>query len=168
MKKFILSIIILIFLTGCGIFNLNGWILPDDDEFIALIEQLNEPIKISEYMVNNFKYKVYDFIALSPYELFLYKEGDCDIFAKFGVFIADYHNYETFIIQIFDNSFYSHYVAVYDENIWLSITDNQYYYFGFDNFREIVEDVCYRKFKIWTKYRKLIPYAFYLMEELVF
>jgi len=27
-----------------------------------------------------------------------------------------------------------------------------YYYFGYDDFMDIVKDVCYRKNKIWIKY----------------
>ena len=152
MKKIILSILVLILLTGCGIFDLNGFITPDDEEFITLVKELDTPQKISDYMIENFDYKAYDFTTLSPYELFLYKKGDCDIFAIFGQYIAYCHSYKTFTIHIFDSSFYSHYVAVYDEDIYYSITDNQYYYFGFENFKEIVEDVCRRRFKVWTKY----------------
>jgi len=156
MKKVILLFIIgaiLILLTGCGIFNLNGWVCPDDGECLAVIKELDTPQKIGDYMLENFTYEAYDFTALSPYELFLYKKGDCDIFAKFGVFIADYHGYETFTIHIFDGSFYSHYVAVYNEDIWYSITNGRYYDFGFDDFREIVEDVCYIADRDWTKYK---------------
>lgn len=145
-------ILLLIFLVGCGIYDLNFFTVPDDLEFLAVVEKLDTPEKISDYMVNNFEYEVYDFTAQSPYELFLSQRGDCDEFAKFGVFIADYHGYETFTIRIFDGSFYNHLVTVYNEDIWYSITDNQYYYFGFDTFREIVEDVCYRRLKVWTKY----------------
>jgi len=147
MKKIILLILILILLTGCGIFNLNGWILPDDGEFLAVIEELDTPQKIGNYMLENFTYKVHDFTAQSPYELFLSKKGDCDEFAKFGVFIADYHEYEI------DNSLYSHMVAVYNEDIWYSITNSRYYYFGFDDFKEIVEYVCYISNRDWTKFK---------------
>jgi len=136
-----------------GFCLLNGWILPDDGEFLACIEKLSTPQKIGNYMLENFTYQAYDFTALSPYELFLYKKGDCDIFAKFGVFIADYHGYETFTIHIFDNSLYSHMVAVYNEDIYYSITNDRYYNFGFDDFREIVEYVCYISNRDWRKYK---------------
>ena len=152
MKRIILAILMLMLLTGCGVFNLDGWITPADDEFIACIEELNTPQKIGDYMIKNFTYKAHDFTAQSPYELFLYEKGDCDEFAKFGILIADYHNYETYQIKIFDNTLYTHYVAVYDEDIWLSITDNQYYSFGYDSFEEIVNHVCNRRNKEWTKY----------------
>jgi len=152
MKKVILLILILILLTGCGIFNLNGWILPDDGEFLACIEKLDTPQKIGNYMLENFTYKAHNFYAPSPYKLWLTKNGDCNDFSTFGVFIADYHGYETFTIHIFDNSLYSHMVAVYNEDIWYSITNGRYYYFGFDDFREIVEYVCYIANRKWKKY----------------
>ena len=153
MRKLLILIILISLTAGCGIFNLNGWIVPDDGEFLAIVKELNTPHKISNYMLANFTYEIHDFTALSPYELFLYKKGDCDIFAIFGIYIANYHCYETFIIHIFDVSFYSHYVAVYNENIYYSITNSRHYYFGFDNFREIVEYVCYITDRDWTKYK---------------
>ena len=154
MKKtfFIIGILSVLFLSGCGVFDLNGWITPDNDDFIACIEELDTPQKIGDYMIKNFEYKAHDFTAQSPYELFLSKKGDCDEFAKFGVFIADYHDYATFTIQIFDGGFYSHYVAVYDEDIWYSITDGRYYSFGYDSFEEIVDYVCDIRNKVWTKF----------------
>lgn len=145
MKKIILISMILIFLTGCGV-------MPDNDEFIACISKLHTPQDIGNYMLENFTYKIHDFYTLSPYELWETKEGDCDDFSAFGVFVADSHGYETWQIQIFDNSFYSHLVAVYNEDIWYSITDGRYYHFGFDDFREIVDYVCGIRNKVWTKY----------------
>lgn len=147
MKKIILLFIILIFLTaGCGT-------TPDDyGEFIACVEELDTPQKIGSYMLENFEYKIHDFWTLDPYELWQIKKGDCDDFSAFGVFAADYHGYETYQIKIWDNTFYQHFVAVYNEDIWLSITDDQNYYFGFDDFREIVDYVCDIRDKVWTKY----------------
>jgi len=158
MKKLILLSMILIFLIGCGV-------TPDNDEFIACIKELNTPEEIGNYMLENFEYEIHDFYTLSPYELWKTKKGDCDDFSAFGVFVADYHGYETYQIKIFDNSFYNHYIAVYDEDIWLSITDNSYYYFGFDTFREIVDYVCDIRLRTWTRY---IVYDFWddIVEEI--
>ena len=51
MKKIILIIIVLILLTGCNeIYNLSNFILPDDAEFLALVEELDTPYKIGQYM----------------------------------------------------------------------------------------------------------------------
>jgi len=145
MKKIVLLAVILIFLTGCGV-------IPDNSEFIACISELDTPEKIGDYMLENFTYEIHDFYTLSPYELWETKKGDCDDFSAFGVFVADYHGYETWQIKIYDNTWYKHYVAVYNEDIWYSITDNSYYYFGFDDFREIVDYVCDIRDKNWTKY----------------
>jgi len=148
----ILSLILTILLSSCGIFDLDGWITPNDAEFRALIKELNTPEKIGKYMLENFTYKPYNWISLTPYELYIRKKGDCNDFSNFGVFIADYHDYITYQIKIFDNTLYTHYVAVYNENIWYSITDGRYYYFGFDSFKEIVEYVCNIRLKTWSKY----------------
>jgi len=148
----ILLIILLITISGCGLFNLDGWVIPDDTEFLALIQELDTPQKIGEYMKENFTYEIHDYYAPDPYTLYLIKKGDCNDFSTFGTFIAEYHGYETFQIKIFDNTLYQHYVAVYDEDIWYSITDCQNYYFGFDNFKEIVEYVCHIRLKTWTEY----------------
>lgn len=152
MKKVILLILVLILLPGCGIFDLNGWVHPDEEEFLNVVKELNTPQKIGDYMVENFTYEIHDFYAPDPYTLWKIQKGDCNDFSTFGIFIADYHNYETYQIEIFDNTLFQHYIAVYNEDIWYSITDCQNYYFGFDNFKEIVEYVCDIRLKIWTKY----------------
>jgi len=153
MKKIILLFIIIIFLTvGCVRFNPDDYIIPDDGGFIAVINSLYTPYDIGNYMEENFTYEIHDFTAQTPYELYLSKKGDCDEFSAFGVFVANHHGYETYQIEIFDNTFYQHYIAVYNEDIWLSITDNRYYYFGFSDFEEAVDYVCFIRNKIWTKY----------------
>lgn len=152
MKKVILLIIILIFLTGCGIFDLNNFIISDYTEFMNIVESLDTPQKIGNYMEDNFTYEVHDFYVPDPYILWKTKKGNCIDFGTFGIFIANYHGYETFQITIFDDTLYQHFVAVYNENIWYSITDNQYYSFGYDSFEEITEYVCDIRNKIWTKY----------------
>ena len=153
MKKIILSIIILIFLTvGCVRFAPGDYVIPDDQEFIAVISTLYTPENIGNYMLENFTYEIHDFTAQTPYELYLSKKGDCDEFAAFGVFAANYHNIETWQMEIFDNTIFSHYVAVYNEDIWLSITDNRNYFFGFDDFKEIAEYVCQIRNKDWKSY----------------
>jgi len=128
----------MLFLSGCGICNLNNFVLPDDVEFLALIQELDTPEKIGDYMLNNFTYKFHNFYAPDPYILWQTKEGDCNDFATFGMFIANHHNHETYLIKIFNETSLRHYIAVYVENNGFSITDNQYYYFGFSNFKEIV------------------------------
>ena len=137
-KLFLLSILFIFLLSGCDIYNLNYFTLPDDAEFLALVQELDTPQKICDYMSDNFTYKLHTFYALDPYILWQNKEGDCNDFATFGIFIADYHNYETYLIKVFNETSLRHYIAVYKEYDYYSITDNQYYFLGFNNFKEIV------------------------------
>lgn len=145
-------IIILLLTVGCARFNPDEYVVPDDGGFIAVIDSLYNPQEIGNYMLANFTYEVHDFTVQTPYELYISKKGDCDEFSGFGVFVANRHDFETWQIKIYDNTWYKHYVAVYDEGIWYSITDCRDYYFGFDDFREIVDYVCDIRSKIWTKY----------------
>ena len=164
-KLLILLMIFTLLLSGCARFNPGDYVVPDDGGFIAVIDSLYTPYDISDYMLENFTYEAHDFIVQTPYELYLYKKGDCDDFSAFGIFIANYHGYETYQIEVFDNTFYQHYIAVYNEDIWLSITDNQNYYFGFSNFEEAVDYVCYIRNKIWTKYI-VYDYAMNIVETM--
>lgn len=152
MKKalLIIGILSVIFLTGCsGIFNLNGFIVPEPGkaEFMTIVEKLDTPQKISDYMLENFTYQKHTFYAPSPYQLWLTKNGDCNDMSTFGVFMADYHGYETYQIQIFyKGTLWRHCIAVYVEEGGMSFTDNWYYFNNwgdwFETFKEIVEFDC--------------------------
>lgn len=144
----IVSILSIIFLIGCGSFNLDGWIWPDDDEFIVCIEGLNTPRKISIYMLKNFTYEVHTISSPSPYILWKTGIGDCSDMATFGIFASNWHGGETYYIIIFYiNDPVKHMIAVYVEDEGLSFSDNQTHSFYlketyFDTFREIVEFDC--------------------------
>lgn len=160
MKKalLIISILSIIFLAGCGTFDLDGWVCPDDIDFIATIDKLKTPQDISTYMVENFTYEIHDFYAPDPYTLWKTKKGDCNDFATFGIFIADYHGYETYLIKIFyKGAFEKHVIAVYVEGDGLSFTDNRLYFnndgFYFNLFKEVVDwDSDNITFLDWRKY----------------
>jgi len=165
-KKIALLIIALILLSGCGIYNLSNFVLPDDLEFLAVVESLNTPEKISEYMQENFEYKYQPLKALSPYQLWKSKYGDCNDMACFGHWVANYHGIETYQIEIkLKNSFETHWLAVYVEGDYYSFTDNQIYFYGYKTFREIVEkscndNICYE----WTSY-KVFDYGMKVIES---
>ena len=139
MKKLIVILLIIsMFLTGCGIFDLNKWTVPQDTEFIELVNTLNTPEKICNYMQDNFTYQYHSLYAPSPYKLWLTKNGDCNDFATFGIFIANYHGYETYTIKVYyKNTFKTHLLGVYVEDM-LSFSENWIYRHGYDNFRDIV------------------------------
>jgi len=154
MKKLLILLILSIFLlSGCGIYNLNNFVVPDDTEFLKVIQELDTPEKICQYMVNNFTYQKHSFYAPSPYQLWLTKNGDCNDFATFAQFVANFHDYETYQIKIFyKNTTYKHMLAVYKENKY-SFSDNWLYFPPtYNNFLEIVEYDCYLRDKTWTKY----------------
>lgn len=143
MKKLILivSIVALIFLTGCGIFSLDSWVCPDDSEFLALIEELDTPQKTCQYIEDNFKYE-FNRGLLTPYELYTIEKGNCDDFSGFGRYIANYHGYETYWIWIFfTTGNTSHVIAIYVEDEKYNYSTNgKYYPIQEDNFRDCVID----------------------------
>ena len=158
MKKTLLLLYIaflILFLSGCGIFNLDGWITPSDDDFIACIEKLDTPQKIGDYMIENFTYQHHSIYAPDPYQLWLTKNGDCNDMSTFAIWVTNYHGYETYQIEIFYRGMQiTHWVGVYDEGIpGYSITNNQYYDCWFDNFKDIVDYSSYLIGKTWTKYK---------------
>jgi len=138
----ILVVFILVILTGCGTFNLSGFIMPDDSEFLSMVEDLDTPEKICGYMEENFTYKYHGFYAPDPYTLWKLKEGDCNDFATFAVFIADWHGYETYQIQIFfKNNLMYHYLGVFVEDEKYNYSNNKAYHpIGVNTFEEIVSD----------------------------
>jgi len=165
-KLLILLIVFTLFLSGCGVYNLSGFTLPDDAEFLALIEELDTPEKIGNYMLENFTYKFHNFYAPDPYILWQTKEGDCNDMSTFGIFTANWHGIETYQIEIFlYETTLKHWIAVYVENNGFSITDNQDYFSGypliidnqlcfpnFNSFEQILKFDSLRKNNIWSKY----------------
>ena len=137
--KTLVLILLLIALTGCGI--LNGFVMPDDPEFLAVVESLDTPAKICEYMKENFEYE-YHMLGTDPYTLWKTRKGDCSDLAKFAGFIANYHGYETYKINIyFKNALVGHALAVYKENGKYTYSSNKNYHpIGVDTFKEIVSD----------------------------
>lgn len=158
MKKIIFFIIILISLTGCSPYNLNYFTLPDDAGFLTLIKELNTPEKACLYMVDNFTYEEHILKVLSPYELYIIKKGDCDDFAKFPQFFANYYNYETYLVRIYYSNYpYKHYIMIYEENGLYNFSDNQYYFsVNYDNIPDIVrlDNQWHYDYygHIWSKY----------------
>ena len=149
MKKVILSIIILIFLTGCGgLYNLSNFILPNDSEFLALIQELDTPEKICQYMLDNFGVEEHPYKTLTPYQLYKNKAGDCSDFSLFAVFVANYHGYETYQILII---FYPHVfgytightIGIFKEGDCYSTSEGRFYIGGpgrcKETFREVVD-----------------------------
>ena len=89
MKRLLILLILLIALTtGCGIYNLSYFTVPDDIEFIQVFESLRTPQEISDHMMNNFTYELHGLYAPDPYTLWKTGQGDCnDMSTNTGKFI---------------------------------------------------------------------------------
>jgi len=159
MKKIILLSIILIFLTGCGgIYNQGNFVLPNDIEFLNLIEELNTPEKTCKYMEDNFEYEN-NLVTLTPYQLLLIKKGNCDDFSNFATFFPNYNGYEIYQILI-EFLFYEHeddngdekyhMIGVFKEGDYYNISENMHYV---ECFCESFEDIMnFNLYHGWISY----------------
>lgn len=153
MKKLLILIILISLTAGCGIYDLNFFVMPDDLEFLALVKELDTPQKIVQYMSDNFEYEAHALWTPTPYIIWQTKKVDCNDFVTFAIFIANYHNYETYQIEIFwKNTIDRHMLAVYKEDKY-SFSDCEIYCSArYNTFLEIVEYDCWLRDKDWTKY----------------
>ena len=157
-RLLILFILLTIFLSGCGLYNLSNFVLPNDAEFLALIQRLDTPEKICNYILYNFGDEAHALNVLTPYQLYLVEKGDCDDKANFAVCFANYHGYRTYQILIcYSGTIFKHQIAIYEEDNGYTFSSNGYYYpVNYNNFLDIVklnsqkiyEDYGY----IWKKF----------------
>lgn len=155
MQKISLVLIIaIIFLSGCGFYNLNNFVLPDDMEFIQVVESLDTLEKLIEYMQDNFTYVYHYFYAPDPYSFWKLGEGDCNDFSTFATYVWHYHGgigYQ--ICIVFKGLLLTHYIAVYLRWNGYSFSDNaEYFWQGSETFREIVERDSVYQNKEWISY----------------
>lgn len=151
MNKIIIPLIFIVLLSGCGItgiFNLAHFILPDDVEFIEVVEALYTPLKIVDFMAEHFTPLEPHDKAFSPYEMWQVQEGDCNDFCCFAMFCASYHGYEVYQLLIIFPDF-SHVVCVYKIDDGYLVSDVGFFHQGiFRDFQEIAEI-----FNGWESYK---------------
>ena len=169
MKKIILFLILIIFLSGCGIYHLSNFTLPDDTEFLALIEELDTPEKIVAYMMINFTYEWHNLYAPDPYTLWKTKKGDCNDFSTFATFVANYHNYTTYQIHIyFKGTSISHMLVVYLENDKYTYSNGQIYHpINVSTFKEVVEHYFKSPIEYELNYYKIYDYNMNIVEQVI-
>jgi len=125
MKRIFVLILIIIALSGC---SPAIFVMPDDMEFMKVVQELDTPEKIGQYMKDNFEYKANLIYTKTPYQLWKTKIGDCSDFTSFGMFVANYHGYETYLANIhFRGSITYHTIAIYKEDGKYNFTNNQKY-----------------------------------------
>ena len=145
MYKMLIIFLVIVLLPGCGIFNLTNFIMPDDLEFIAVVESLDTPEKACQYTMENFEWE-FHVLNYSPYQMWIANTktntGDCNDISSFLAFVAHYHGYEVYQIIIqFKGTLIGHVLCVFVENEQYTYSSNQYYYPIYVNtFRKIVED----------------------------
>lgn len=151
MKRILILVILIAFLTGCStIYDLTNFIVPDDEEFIAVIESLDTPKKICAYMDENFEWE-FRVLAYSPYQMWLenvkkiiksvlFKVGDCNDMSCFAAFAANYHGYTIYQIRVeFKETLVGHFLCVFVEEGKYTYSSNTNYYPIFvDSFEDIV------------------------------
>lgn len=141
--------------------------MPDDLEFLEVVESLDIPQKIGEYMRVNFDYEFHSFYKPDPYFLWKTQKGDCNDFSTFAVFVANYHGYETYQIRIeFNKTVVGHYLAVYVDGDEYTYSSNMFYYsVYFLEFEDIVENYMSKFPEKNVRYYKVYDYEMNLIEE---
>ena len=164
--KLITIVLLTIFLTGCGVYNLTNFTIPNDNEFVAVIESLDTPKKICQYMHDNFEHKVTIFACYDPYIMWLLntKAGDCNDYATWAMFVAHYHGYEVYMAIVYSGSIYSHALAIFVENGKYNYSSNDVYCpVQVNTFKEIID--CHAKsWNIKVKSYKIYDYNMNLVK----
>ena len=126
-------------------FNLNTWILPNDFGFWTCLRDLKTPQEICQYMTDNFNYHV-NKINYSPYEQWLYKNGDCNDYVAFAMFAAHLKRYKTWQIYIaFTDDSAGHALCVYYEDGYTYSSCQKYYPIHADSFISVIHHYLIQK-----------------------
>ena len=130
-KLFVLgiSLFFCLFIAGCScvttppIISDNGGMDEYDSQFISLLDKLNTPLKLLNYL-STCHYEEHDG-AYTPYEFYIGKEGDCVDFGIFSCYILHYHGYNVYSVPIFFlNESAGHLLTIFE----YKDTDAEWYY----------------------------------------
>ena len=161
MKKIIMILVLcisLLFTGCCPFYNLSNYVMPDDVEFLTVIEEKNTPVKFCIYMQENYEWE-FHLLNYSPYQMWLAnvktRTGDCNDMSCAIMFAMNYNGYETYQIFVcFKNSIVGHALAVFVENNKYTYSSNMYYHPIYVNtFKEIVDDYFTYQTKEFKSYK---------------
>jgi len=118
----------------------DGGMGSNDPQFISLLNQLDNPQKLQQWLEKNIKYKEHDG-KYTPYEFYLFREGDCGDYACFVCYILNYHDYDVnFVgmqasdsghgIAVFKNK--NKEITFYESLTYFNIDFSEYSYFSVD------------------------------------
>jgi len=143
----LMILIILAWLMGCNpIYNLSNFVIPNDEEFLNVINELDTPKKACQYMKLNFIYQASPWNSYNPYQMWLAnvktKVGDCNDYSCFAVFVANYHGYEIYQILISYYNENTHMLGVFVEGKYTYSDVWVYHPIQVDTFEEIVNHHC--------------------------
>jgi hypothetical protein len=132
-------------ISGMGLYQ-------DDSEFVNLVDQLDNPRKICQYMDKYFNYKALNG-PHSPYQTYLTKEGDCGDHAVFAANIAHFHGYECYYAGIEWINGNSHAIVVYNHGDHYTYSSvQQYFSQSFDSILDCVNHCTSRFGNILSSY----------------
>ena len=157
LNKIIIGIAMLLSLTGCLFYNLN-FVMPNDTKFLAIIESIDTPEKICNYMEENFEWE-FHLLSFSPYQMWLVnvkaRTGDCNDMSNFAVWVAHHHEYEVYQVHVYyEGEFISHLLGVFVEDGKMNYSSNTVYWkLQTSSFKEIAEHNCYKFCKQLRKYK---------------
>ena len=158
MKKIIVCLLLTCLLTGCSLFfDLSNYVMPDDAEFLAVIERENTPEKFCSFMERNYKWKLH-LLNYSPYQMWVAngkpKAGDCNDMSCAIVFAMNYHKYETYQIWVFyRRTLLSHALGVFvEENKYTYSSNDNYHDIYVNKFEDIVSHHCCETGRELTRY----------------
>ena len=170
MKYLILLLVLALMTSGCGLFNISGFVMPDDLEFYELVMSLDTPQKIDAWLTKYCSYKESPYHSLSPYEFWKLKEGDCNDFADFAEWVAHLHGIKTYtVLLLLKDTWFSHVLTIYVENGLYNYQNvKSYRTIQADNFFEVVDHWQSTEKNYSCNYYKIYDYESKIIEKGVY
>ena len=110
------------------------------------ISRLDTPRKVGAYMLENFisHTKEGKPNVRNSYKFWKIKKGNCVDFSEFGAFVANYHGYKVYQMEIIHEGISAdHLITIYLEDGGMSFINNQDYFNNYGNWFNSFEEIKY-------------------------